>query len=666
MVALIGGAMAKTASNSFAEVSGEGVESDGEMGFVIKNVAGDVVITISERDGWKSEKESPYTYTHKEGDTDNFYFAGRDGEESVTVPISNIWECVHNTTNNCPHDVDPGFKVTTNEHAILMYAYPEKGCEIIPGADFEPVKGSHVLEVFEVPCPNPKCDFGKRDNPISSEIVEVEPSGEVETYVSDPDKKGIKVGDKTLYPYGTYTGGFTVTSTNDCEYCCVGAGGKTTFDVCEARLSAEEYIGLDRTDAGYAREHFMTANVCLENAVGKPGFAWTTGVNCMISGDSDKSDAKIAVKRKSENVPGGKDFEYSKSYRQEKLSCNASLSDGHGSSCEANVTLEGSYTVVKVDVQIEGTTELQEEERGAYTYYVPDGDSPLWQEEWTNSLKKVTITCEPSDGAMAAQTVKLEFTQSNLWVKAEDGTYEEAKNIYTVKELNKTTFYLHGHEKSEKYKGEKIVATHNNSGATDQAFYAVFGRPWLVPDYDRNGDINGDDDKRSVDGKTVFRFWINNDDDNSDDDGKFNDYTLNVPEGGPNQKSRKVSGYCDLEDFTPVKMSFPKSMIFPEDTPDEFLQKVKWKLKSSCAGVVWTELGSGNANDYLKGTYDDFGPKLNERSYEASVVRLADVPDGVEIPEKALVRMRERVRGNFSHGRLGRGFGHLPRGCTGR
>ena len=90
MVAMIGGAMAKTASNSFAEVSGEGVESDGEMGFVIKNVAGDVEITISERDGWKSGKESPYTYTHKEGDTDNFYFAGREGEESEMLALAEL------------------------------------------------------------------------------------------------------------------------------------------------------------------------------------------------------------------------------------------------------------------------------------------------------------------------------------------------------------------------------------------------------------------------------------------------------------------------------------------------------------------------------------------------------------------------------------------------
>ena len=643
MVALIGGAMAKTASNSFAEVSGEGVESDGEMGFVIKNVAGDVVITISERDGWKSEKESPYTYTHKEGDTDNFYFAGREGEESVTVPISNIWECAHNTTNSFPHSVDPGFKVTTNEHAILMYAYPEKGCEIIPGADFEPVKGSHVLKVFEVPCPNPKCDFGKRDNPISEEIVEVEPSLKVETFVNDPDKKGIKVGDKTLYPYGTYTGGFSVTNDNKkCSDCCADARGKTTFDVCEARLSAAEYIGLDRTDAGYACEQFMTANVYLENAVGKPGFAWTTGANCMISGDSDKSDAKIAVKRKSENVPGGKGFEHSKSYRQEKLSCNASLSDGHGSSCEANVTLEGSYTVVKVDVQIEGTTELQEEERGAYTYYVPDGDSPLWQEEWTNSLKKVTITCEPSDGAMAAQTVDIKFTEHQLWVKAEDGTYEEAKNSYTVNELNKTTFYLHGHEKSEKYKGEKIVATHNNSGATDQAFYTVFGRPWLVPDYDRKNGIDPKDIATAKEGKKIFRFWINNDDDTRSEDGilffdglgHINDMTFNKPEGGPNQKSDKVSGYCDLEDFTPILLDI--SEVFPDGTPFELEKKVKWTMNSSCAGVVWTKLDASSAGDFLTAAYSNFGEDLDEHSYKADILRLADAKRPVEIPAKPL------------------------------
>ena len=386
----------------------------------------------------------------------------------------------------------------------------------------------------------------------------------------------------------------------------------------------------------------MTANVYLENAVGKPGFAWTTGVNCMISGDSDKSDAKIAVKRKSENVPGGKDFEYSKSYRQEKLSCNASLSDGHGSSCEANVTLEGSYTVVKVDVQIEGTTELQEEERGAYTYYVPDGDSPLWQEEWTNSLKKVTITCEPSDGVMAAQTVDIKFTEHQLWVKAEDGTYEEAKNSYTVNELNKTTFYLHGHEKSEKYKGEKIVATHNNSGATDQAFYTVFGRPWLVPDYDRKNGIDPKDIATAKEGKKIFRFWINNDDDTRSEDGilffdglgHIHDMTLNKPEGGPNQKSDKVSGYCDLEDFTPILLDI--SEVFPDGTPFELEKKVKWTMNSSCAGVVWTKLDASSAGDFLTAAYSNFGEDLDEHSYKADILRLADAKRPVEIPAKPL------------------------------
>lgn len=635
MVAMIGGAMAKTASNSFAEVSGEGVESDGEMGFVIKNVAGDVVITISERDGWKSEKGSPYTYTHKEGDTDNFYFVGREGEESVTVPISNIWECAHNTTNNCPHDVDPGFKVTTNEHAILMYAYPEKGCEIIPGADFEPVKGSHVLKVFEVPCPNPKCDFGKGDNPISSEIVEVEPSGEVETYVNDPDKKGIKVGDKTLYPHGTYTGGFSVNSTNECSDCCADASGETTFDVCEARLKADEYIGLDRTDAGYACEQFMTANVYLENAVGKPGFAWTTGANCMISGDSDKSDAKIAVKRKSENVPGGKDFEYSKSYRQEKLSCNASLSDGHGSSCEAKVTLEGSYTVVKVDVQIEGTTELHEEERGAYTYYVPDGDSPLWQEEWTNSLKKVTITCEPSDGAMAAQTVDIKFTEHQLWVKAEDGTYEEAKNSYTVNELNKTTFYLHGHKKSEKYKGEKIVATHNNSGATDQAFYTVFGRPWLVPDYDRKNGIDDEDIATAKEGKKIFRFWINDDNDYGED-CPGTDYDSDFPGSEKkNYADQKVNGRRDLEDFTPLWIKCDE--MWPDDMPPGFKDSLNWRFDSAHIKVVQTGMVDADAGDFQHSQKVNCGNSLDKKIEEADVV------DG-NLTERFLKAMKDNPR----------------------
>ena len=89
----------------------------------------------------------------------------------------------------------------------------------------------------------------------------------------------------------------------------------------------------------------------------------------------------------------------------------------------------------------------------------------------------------------------------HLYAKNKDGVYVEAKTAYTVEELNKTKFKLHGHKKSGSYKDKEIVAEHEVSHAIDTAKFTVFGRPWLVPDYDRKNGIDDDDIAKAKEGQ---------------------------------------------------------------------------------------------------------------------------------------------------------------------
>ena len=340
----------------------------------------------------------------------------------------------------------------------------------------------------------------------------------------------------------------------------------------------------------------------------------------------------MEVKRVVGNVPGGKDFKHSETYRQERLRCDVGLKDDCTPPCEAGTRTTNEFTIVKVDVTIEGIPELTEETEGAFTYYVPDGDAPIWAEEWTNSLKGVSITCEPHDGAMAKQRVRLYFPKKHLYAMKKDGTYEEAKESYTVEELNRTKFKLHGHEKSAKYKDKEIVAVHVESGAIDKAIFTVFGRPWLIPDYDRkNGIEDGEDGADAIKakgGKIPFRFWINDDDDaiitgwkkflilpTFFEKGNFCENNTNIPGSGKNHTNREVDGRCDLLDFAPVLIDI--SEVFPDDLPEEIANSFKWELQSDCLNVVWTDLEAGTAADFHTKEVPHCGKNLKEQSYKA-------------------------------------------------
>lgn len=632
---LIGGSYADTANNSFASVSGNGVVADGESGFCIKNVEGAVEITVNERPGWKCEKDVPYVYIHNEGDVDKIRFEGRDDEQSADVAISNVWECVHEASNIEHHVSSPGAKDKGPFHMIAAYFSPaSKGAALSfeRSIVLEGLVGHHTNLVIASRCPNPKCDYGRK-NPIDASDIVIDPSPVVAR--GDMPKGGILQSDgRIVYPQGTYKICYKADFSNGCEKCWFHKEVFRTIDVYKATSIADEYVGLDRTDSGYANEYTMSGSVALKATPPHVAFNWNVGPNCEVKGSNDGESVVSIVKRIAGDVPGGKDFAYSSRYREERLSCGINIWDDHEPNCKASTTTTNNFTVVKVDVVIDGLPEMLEEKEGAFTYYVPDGDAPIWVEEWTNSLKDVSITCEPHDGEMAKQTVKLDFPAQHLYVKNEDGTYEEAKEIYTVEELNKTKFKLHGHKKSAKYKDKEIVATHKESGATDKAKFTVFGRPWLIPDYNRtNGIEDGEDGADAIKargGKTVFRFWVNDDDDkqregwynyNPFDKGDIMDNGLHISEKyGNNSKDEEVNGRCDLVDFTPVLIDI--SDVFPANIPDNIRNAFTWKLDSDCLNIVWTGLAAANAADFHTQEVPNCGTGLKQQSYEADSVEI--------------------------------------------
>ena len=674
---LVCGSRAGTAKNSFAEVSGDGVVADGESGFCIENVEGSVNVTVDERPGWRCEKDTPFSYEHKEGAVDYFNFYGRDDEETATIAISNAWVCVHDTTNNEEHVSAPGAKVPESSHALGAYFWPaEEGLRlhVATNKTLVPIFGHHTNKVFAVPCPNPKCDYGKGENPIVGTDVEIDPSPVI-AYLNSGE---LQKDGSLLLGCGAHTIGYTAQYTSDCEDCEFTMGFEYLhIDVCKVESSAKKYIGLDRTDAGYGKDHTITGAVSLTHAVGDVRYLWTVKPHCKIDGKDNEANVIAKVKRIAGKVPGGWDFEYSDKHEQENLLCEVKLKDNCNPPCMGGAGAENKFTIVKVDVTIDDVPETLEEKEGAYTYYVPDGDAPIWAEEWTNSLKDVSITCEPSDGEMSNQIVRLTFPKEHLYVKNKDGEYEEAKTFYTVEELNKTKFKLHGHRKSSSYKDKEIVAEHEVSHAIDKAQFTVFGRPWLIPDYDRKNGIedgeNGADAVKARGGIIPFRFWINDDDDAIVtgwkkfliipaffEKGNFCENNTNIPGSGNNFGNNEVDGRCDLVDFAPVLIDI--SDVFPADIPDNIRNTFTWKLDSDCLNIVWTDLAAANAADFHTQEVPSCGTGLKQQSYNADSVKIGY---GLEFDKAFDKKIREvgklvvLVEGR-SAGQLFRISGHAP------
>lgn len=613
--------MAESAANSFATATGEGVKTSGDAGFVVVNAQGPVPIALTARPGWRFNEGGTKQVTLRKPQVLTVPIFGRDGEERETLVISNVAEHVHSATNYSKHISAGALKATVNEHLLKIYPEPEKGAILGVAGSYEVIRDRVHEEVTEkLPCPVDTCPWGRDANRLTSTNVHLRPLPvEVRQTVGGRQEQ-------ELYPRGTYQYTYSVTYSNECEQCCCGAKDDGVADVYRAEMVTEPWIGLDRTDEGRKQEVVKVATVAVPGFGGTITYDWTPSEHCEeVRGGHT---ASFSYRPKDHDTPS--DY-----YRGELHDCEVAIADAHGCSDAAQVT--NRFTIVKLDVQIgEDDNEKTEETEGYNLYEVPDRGGE-WTEEGTNALVQVTITCDPHDSKMLSERVTVEVRDELLYeCKTVNGKkeYTRAKASYTVRELLKTEFFLHGHSRSDKYLGDAIKVSHPTSGAVDLAKFTIFGRPWLVPDYDRKKGIDDKDLAKAKQGQ-VFRFWINDDDDDGDVCSAKR-YTSDASGAGKNFAANHVCGRRDLIDYTPVKIDI--SEVFPADTPDSIVKGLTWKLMSPCVRVVYSAVSGKECRKFQTEDLPGCGPGLDANANMAQTVDL-DGADGVEVPEKFAIKL---------------------------
>ena len=616
----------EAASNSFATATGEGVVTTGDTSFGVKNPTGPVEVTVTPRSGWGLPSgEGSQTVNHQPGTIDVVPLAGKDGEESQPITIGDVYECQHSLTSVSKHWTDSAAIVVATPYILGLYSDPKDGVPVNPSYTYEVRKPTHKVDYIRVPCPNPKCTWGQDGEIEKSDIVT---NGVAVIELPVTIKKDGKSFDGLVLPYGQYSVECGVALSNECRQCCGGGSTNTLADIYKVDIVSEPYIGLDRTDEGRKTNIVKKARTIWTG--GKPEtvtMEWKTESTCQAA--SSHKEEPFEYRPKDHDTP-------SPCFMGDYIQCKVDIEQ---KGAKASSTPSNSFTVVKVDVQIgEDDNEETEETDGYNLYYIPDAKNGEWTEEGTNGLVEVSISCAPDDGAMAEQSVTIDAKDDFLFVKLADDKYEKAKKSYRVKELKDTKFVLHGHAKSDKYLGEEIRVTHPVSGAIDVAKFTVFGRPYLVPDYDRKNGIDDKDIETAKAGETTFRFWINDDND-SGDLCPGSEYNTDYPGlGKANCENKKVDGRRDLLDFTPLWLDIAD--VFPKGTPPELKGKIKWELKPKCVNVVWTQLTKKRARTYHYGELHAYGKSLNKYAFEAEVVK----DQSTELPDdfyKALLEDEE-------------------------
>lgn len=184
------------------------------------------------------------------------------------------------------------------------------------------------------------------------------------------------------------------------------------------------------------------------------------------------------------------------------------------------------------------------------------------------------------------------------------------------------------------------------AGEGKVAYVYVLAPPKLVPDYDRDGNIDDNDATQAAQKKTL-RFWVNDDEDDASTAGKYAESPrVDIPGvqtgwyefrgRGPDWNDTKVNGYRDLIDLTPVFMDISAIQILPESIRNNLTFKLS--QDSEAVNVVWTGLPKSSVGLFQKGDVGVCGRNLNEASYEAETERVKS--EGTGVPDALAAQMK--------------------------
>ena len=339
-------------SNSFLTVEGEGVSIADDGGICVEaGASGPVRVTA--RPGWLVNGRESIAFESARGLSRGLNLTSKLGEDHTCFPPPPTVKDEHETTFVLGASATPASQVE-------MYALPATSAAVSVSASPAIVeKGRHkVTKTWEA---------------WTCRVCGARQEARTEVSHYDVEPKGLG-----------QTVSFSVMGTRSaCASCTYTASTNALVDVHELSVSRDNYLGINRTDAGRADPVVKTATALIDPApTGSAAYSWTDRGICSFTGRTDQATARYFAPDPDRA---------SASLLAEPLTVEATVSKGGQL---ASATCTTNFTVVKVGVVANGVGEDKEETEGAFVQHVPDANG-LITVEGTNKMVSVAFTCEP-------------------------------------------------------------------------------------------------------------------------------------------------------------------------------------------------------------------------------------------------------------------------------
>jgi hypothetical protein len=239
------------------------------------------------------------------------------------------------------------------------------------------------------------------------------------------------------------------------KVCGICAGTASATDKCmvyQLIVTNTTWLGLDRTGVELNKKTGESTATLTPETV--PTWSWVHNGVCSLVEPTYWNVVKYKTK----------DKELCSSYFLDQiLTVTAKITNPQTFS----ITTSTNFTVVKVDVTVEGRSlETEEEFIGAVVPYIEDNSDGSLTSEGIDKLKSVSIQCFPSD-LPSEELITISISGNvKLYEKINDEIVP-AKTQYAAKEIKDKKFYLHGHSMSGLLRDSEVKAVHETSAAKD-------------------------------------------------------------------------------------------------------------------------------------------------------------------------------------------------------
>ena len=535
-MALAGGAEVVTNAFVVAEADGVRMASDGSIHFARRSP---VSVKVTARPGWKVNGRRSLRFVRSSGESGTLRVTSVLGEDGEHVPYR---DCTFDCTLATNHLSAPVIRADAPERILAMYALPASNAFVSASATSTLVSNG-VHEIVRTWTPCPECG-AEHDPPEERWTVDMVPC----SYDWTARGGGTTTNSNTWAGFmskGTDQSiSFEVIGRTPCAECVCRASTNTLVDVHELSITNDLYVGLDRTDAGRSNVVTRTATANIRPLPsGRVAYSWTDcGKICSFTGRTDQASVRYCARNSGDA---------SDAHLAEPLTVVASITNVYGLSSTATCTT--NFTVVKVDVTIDGVGEDNEEIKGSFLKFAPDAPNGQWTEEGTNALKTVSITCTPTT-LPQSEVVTITVPEKTLYVKYNDKYYETPSGYgFQASLLQDIKFCIHGHTASTALMNKRMSINHKTSEAKDVGRFTVWQLSFTVY-VDQPGD--GGDDDPVENGSVGHAFW------------KF---TMNPADGLPSEWSKFVN--CPNGFYPAISvntLNFRKSVaglyVSPDDT----------------------------------------------------------------------------------------------------